>query len=267
MTAPAPDFSFSDWEDDRFERELERVTLGSEDRGIDEPIDDLELVAAAVHLAALGPLEEPPASLMERIRAQALPTRSAEGESGLRALPSTLDAGTKTSAPGRSTSAPARGAGVLAWAGWVVAAGVLAVLLLRGGGPDPRLERESLLAVADALQLDWTATEDPYAGSVSGDVVWSNERQRGFMRFRDLAQNDPAELQYQLWIFDAARPESPPIDGGLFDVPAGEEVIVPIDAQIPVGSPKLFAVTVEKPGGVVVSAQEHIIVVADPTKS
>ena len=44
------------------------------------------------------------------------------------------------------------------------------------------------------------------------------------------------------------------IKGGVFDMPAGDgEAIVPIDAKIRVDEPVLFAITVERPGGVVVS--------------
>jgi len=40
---------------------------------------------------------------------------------------------------------------------------------------------------------------------------------------------------------------------------------VPIKAKLPVGEPVLFAVTVEKPGSVVVSKRERIVVVAKPS--
>jgi hypothetical protein len=83
------------------------------------------------------------------------------------------------------------------------------------------------------------------------------------MRFRDLLANDPDQYQYQLWIFDAERDERYPIDGGVFDVRGdGEEVIVPIRAKLQVLQPAMFAVTVERPGGVVVSNRERICLVA-----
>ena len=52
------------------------------------------------------------------------------------------------------------------------------------------------------------------------------------------------------------------VDGGVFDVPSTGEVIVPITAKLRVGGATLFAVTVERPGGVVVSRREHIVVTA-----
>lgn len=123
--------------------------------------------------------------------------------------------------------------------------------------------RQQLLANSDALQRDWTPTEDPAGQAVQGDVVWDPETQTGYMRFTGLAANDPQQLQYQLWIFDASRDERYPIDGGVFDIRAeGGEVVVPILAKLPVRSPTLFAVTIERPGGVVVSDREHIVAVA-----
>jgi anti-sigma-K factor RskA len=72
-------------------------------------------------------------------------------------------------------------------------------------------------------------------------------------------------VQYQLWIFDKNRDERYPVDGGVFDIPPGaHEVFVPIDARVPVGEAVLFAITVEPPGGVVVSKRDRIALVAKP---
>lgn len=125
--------------------------------------------------------------------------------------------------------------------------------------------RAELLATAkDATTLPWTATKDPNAAGASGDVVWSASQQRGFMRFSGLAKNDRSAIQYQLWIFDKDRDQAFPVDGGVFDVTSTGEVIVPISAKLTVDEPVLFAVTIEKPGGVVVSKRERIVVTAAP---
>jgi anti-sigma-K factor RskA len=117
-----------------------------------------------------------------------------------------------------------------------------------------------------AVTVAWKAGKDPTvaaAGDDLGDIVWSPARQRGFMRIRGLAVNDPAVAQYQLWIFDAERNADYPVDGGVFDVAVGsEEVVVPMDPRLPVGRATLFAVTVEKPGGVVVSTRERLPLLA-----
>ena len=125
--------------------------------------------------------------------------------------------------------------------------------------------RAELLATAkDVTTLPWTATQDPNATGASGDVVWSASQQRGFMRFKGLLPNDLKTIQYQLWIFDKDRDQAFPVDGGVFDVAESGEVIVPITAKLHVDQPVLFAVTIEKPGGVVVSKRERIVVTAAP---
>ena len=53
------------------------------------------------------------------------------------------------------------------------------------------------------------------------------------------------------------------MDGGVFDIPAGvDEVIVAIDPKINVKEAFQFAITVEAPGGVVVSKRERIPLLA-----
>jgi hypothetical protein len=130
--------------------------------------------------------------------------------------------------------------------------------------PAPADERARLLAEAqDVARAAWSPTKDPNSQGTSGEVVWSTARQQGFMTFRSLAPNDPSKSQYQLWIFDGERDERYPVDGGVFDVDASTgEVVVPITAKVRVGKPTMFVVTVERPGGVVVSTRERIVVAA-----
>ena len=126
--------------------------------------------------------------------------------------------------------------------------------------PTPAQERAALLAKSDSLKVSLGATKDPAAAGVTGDVVWDPVTQRGFLHFAGLQANDPAVHQYQIWIFDAGRDKRYPVDGGVFDVPANtSEVVIPIRATLLVRKPAAFAVTVEKPGGVVVSGREHVV--------
>jgi anti-sigma-K factor RskA len=154
---------------------------------------------------------------------------------------------------------------------WLAAAAAL-VLAIAGWWPQgevsiPTASAEAQYAellAANALELNWTATEDATALEASGTVLWDQPSQMGFMRFSGLAANDPTQFQYQLWIFDAARGEQYPVDGGVFDIPAGtREITVPIDPRLPINEAILFAVTVEQPGGVVVSTRERITVLAE----
>jgi len=126
--------------------------------------------------------------------------------------------------------------------------------------PTPAEERAALLAKSDSLKITLGATKDPAAAGMSGDVVWDPATQRGFLHFTGLAANDPAVHQYQIWIFDAGRDKRYPVDGGVFDVPANAgDVVIPIRATLMVRKPAAFAVTVENPGGAVVSGREHVV--------
>ena len=130
----------------------------------------------------------------------------------------------------------------------------------------PATERAALLASAtDISKITWTITQDPTSRSATGDVVWSPSAQRGYMRFVGLTPNDPTQFQYQLWIFDKSRDQAFPVDGGVFDVTSNGEVIVAINPKLHVNDLGMFAVTVEKPGGVVVSKRERIVVTATRT--
>jgi hypothetical protein len=155
------------------------------------------------------------------------------------------------------------------WAPWLAAA---ASLLLAFGlwwqgapqtsQPSPSQARAALLESGHAVVLQWSGGGDRTGAQTTGDVVWDAEHQVGYMRFVGLAHNDPTREQYQLWIFDRQRDERYPVDGGVFDISADGEVVVPIRATLPVSDSTLFAVTVEKPGGVVVSDRSRIAVLA-----
>lgn len=134
--------------------------------------------------------------------------------------------------------------------------------------PLPSAARAQLLAEApDVITLPWSRTTDPAGQAASGDVVWSPSRQEGYMRFVGLAANDPKLIQYQLWIFDKLRDEAYPVDGGVFDVGPTGEIVIKISAKLRVSEPILFAITVEPPGGVVVSKRERVVVTAAAAKA
>ena len=129
--------------------------------------------------------------------------------------------------------------------------------------PEPTLAERlaKLESEGDSIRVDWAPNGD---GDISGFVVWNDRLQKGYMAFDRLAPNDPAVEQYQLWIFDATRDDERPVDGGVFDVDlAGAEqvdgrTVVEVDAKLPIGHAKMFALTIERPGGVVVSGRERL---------
>ena len=133
--------------------------------------------------------------------------------------------------------------------GWVLfgaaAAAILVMALAAGFWPRP----------VSGTRVAWS-------GEARGEVVWNGAEQRGLMKFVGMKRNDPRESVYQLWIFDGERDERYPVDGGVFSIAREGEVTVPIVAKLPVGRAVLFAVTVEVPGGVVVSKRERVVVTA-----
>jgi hypothetical protein len=257
---------------------------------------DFERAAAAITLAGSANSEPLPAHLRERIEASArtliaaapAAPRRADNVVGWQAprAPSAVQPAPQ-SAP-RSAPAPARaasGSGAYGW--WAAAACLVLAALgwLRSPPPAPPVagslapstatptatvppgpaspseERAALLAKASSLKIPLAATKDPGGAGARGDVVWDAATQRGYLHFVGLAPNDPAVHQYQLWIFDGARDPRYPVDGGVFDIPANAtDVVVPIHAALAVIKAAAFAVTVERPGGVVVSGREHIVV-------
>jgi len=99
---------------------------------------------------------------------------------------------------------------------------------------------------------------------MSGKVVWSDELQEGYLTLSRLPANDPTASQYQLWIVDPTRDEKP-VDGGVFDIrPDRETTVIPIRNALAVNDPKAFVITLEQPGGVVVSKQQIVVASAAP---
>jgi anti-sigma-K factor RskA len=114
----------------------------------------------------------------------------------------------------------------------------------------------------EIARAEWTKGNVKETEGVTGEVVWSDAKQEGYMTFRGLPVNDPNLQAYQLWMFEDANLEPYPKDGGVFNVTANGEVIIPINAKLRATNPKAFAITVEKPGGVVVSDRSKIALLA-----
>ncbi len=165
---------------------------------------------------------------------------------------------------------PARAIRVSRYLPWLVSAACLLLAVFTWitnrptdkGRPDAAQLRAELIAANQGLvQANWSPGPTPSDGA-TGDVVWSETRQQGFMRFRGLPVNTPSKEQYQLWIFAKNQSDKTPIDGGVFDITSTAEVIIPINAKLHVEEPFMFAITIEKPGGVVVSTRERLPLLA-----
>ena len=127
----------------------------------------------------------------------------------------------------------------------------------------PLLQKfESLIQdESDTQRLEFASASDSYKG-LSGEVIWNDEKQEGYMSLENLAVNDPTKTQYQLWIVDPERDELP-VDGGVFDITQKDGTqIIPIRNALAITKPVAFVITLEQPGGVVKSKQEIVVALA-----
>jgi anti-sigma-K factor RskA len=231
----------------------------------------LEITAAAISMVGLTDDESMPSHLFSKISAAADKQFGKIEMAEDSPWPPTYQA----ERPSRSW---------FSWFGWAAAAAACVALavniyITRMGPPvevakvptpveTPRIltpveMRDALLASSAGLtRANWAAGNVKELKEVSGDVVWSDEKQTGYMRFRGLPVNDVTKETYQLWIFDKTQDKTTPIDGGVFDVTANGEVVIPITAKLKAREPGMFAITIEKPGGVVVSKREKIAALA-----
>ena len=250
------------------EQEERQLAELQRDAGVADDSPSFERAVAAINLAALGTQEEMPDSLHQRILADAAVH-----------LPPVPRETAAVSSPAKETP----GGGWFGWLGWAFAAAasiILAINLYTTRGPQPIVQapppptptpeerltpqqmRQRLLDSApDVARGIWGA------GNVkevvpTGDIVWSDSRQAGYMRLKGLPINDPGQTTYQLWIFDETQSDKTPIDGGTFNVSSEGEIIVPITAKLSPRNTKMYAITVEKPGGVVVSDRSKIVALA-----
>lgn len=215
--------------------------------------ESMELAAAGAHLALVQNNDPLPDALLVKLQ------KRADEFAAAPAAPTVL-------------RSPARRPNLAAMTGWLAAAAAIALAVYAwspklGRVSTPEEQRQALIDRAtDVSVIPWSAWGDaPAVTGVLGDVAWSPSRGEGYLRFRNLSPNDPAKQQYQLWIVDSTRGEPlkvPPVDGGVFNIAASGVVTVPISAKLPVGKAVAFAVTVEPPGGVVVSDQSRKVVVA-----
>lgn len=235
--------------------------------------DSFSLTAAAITLAGLETREEMPESLKGRIISNASAYFEAVEEEA--AEPPLTEA--------RSNVIEFKPRGFnWNWLGWAAAAAACIVLAInfwmtRGTQEQeivnvpppiedkltmPQMRQRLMDTSPDMTKAAWTAGNMPELKEIGGDVVWSDAKQAGYMRFTGLPANDGTKETYQLWIFDETQDPKTPIDGGVFNVNANGEVIIPIDAKLKARNPKMFAITIEKPGGVVVSDRKRIAALA-----
>lgn len=234
----------------------------------DANVGSLEMTVARIGLIDLDTRTEMPQHLQAKILAEADKYFAKE------TVPDRRNTVVFEEAPRRS---------FMDWFGWAVAAAACIALafniyLTRGrditiaGNPTPtpvvapmtpEQKRDQFMGSAPDLAKAaiGAGTMKDIAG-VSGDIVWSDDKQTGYIRVKGLPKNDVSKQTYQLWIFEENQGDKTPVDGGTFDINADGEVIIPIDAKLNAKNPKMFAITMEKAGGVVVSDRGKIAALA-----
>jgi hypothetical protein len=241
-------------------------------------LSSIEATAAAINMAGIETDEPLPQHLYSRIAAEAANYVGAGAhKAGTEASPWPPTTGREMfdETPRRS---------FFGWLGWAAAAAACIALavniwLTRSTAPDvaalrptpvpsprPLTPQEEFAAfersTPDLIHATWAPGNVKDMKGVTGEVVWSDEKQLGYLRIRGLAVRTAPDHCYQLWIFDKVQDKATPIDGGTFDVNAEGEIIVPIKTRIKPEDPTMFALTIERHGGVVVSKREQIAAIA-----
>jgi len=256
--------------DEAEQQQLEEMDPGT----VDAEFRSLEITAAVISMAGLSDEEPLPSHLYSKIAAEA---QQYVGAVEVQESPWPPPLKNDTSSEER----PARS--WFGWLGWAAAAAACIALAVNIGltrfrpvevakAPPPvevphvltpaELREEMMRSTTNMIKANWAPGNVKELKQISGDIVWSDEKQVGYMRLRGLPANDPNKETYQLWIFDKTQDKATPIDGGTFDVTANGEVVIPINAKLNAQGPEMFAITVEKPGGVVVSKREKIAALA-----
>ena len=90
------------------------------------------------------------------------------------------------------------------------------------------------LSSEDLIQYSWFAQTDEFCDNCSGNVIWSDDSQRGFITLAGLPMNDSSKNQYQIWIVDPNM-HANPVDGGVFNInTTNSPTIIPINPKLPI---------------------------------
>jgi hypothetical protein len=244
------------------QEELELAELQREAGVADEALS-FELTAAAIGTIGTDANAEMPAALREKILADASQYFQTAQEPAPAVRVPVADEATSGS--------------WFNWLGWAFAAVAFAALGLNfyytrpseivKGPPatptpveklTPAQMRERLISTGQDLARGTLGPGKMNELKPTGDVVWSDTAQAGYIRVSGLPKNDPTKETYQIWIVAENQDPKTPVDGGTFDINADGEVIIPITPKVRALNPAAFAITIEKPGGVPVSKQERV---------
>lgn len=241
-------------------------------------VDEFQFDSAAAVLASAFASPESSAALPPSVQQKIM--SQIDAASSLRVAPplrvSDDSRNQAATLPIRSTPRPS----VFGNMGWLAAAACLGLAIFawlpKLKGPqtlDSNTVARFAQTHADSFSISWAdfnaldTQEPPELRNVTGQVTWSDAAQSGYMRFSNLPKNDPSQESYQLWIVDAERGLSQRVSGAVFNASSTGETIVEIQPQLPISKAAVFAVTIERPGGVVVSDMSRRVTLAARPKS
>lgn len=239
------------------------------------------IVASAPQAASIP--EDAKARLLQRGREIARENASADLERGVpaselgRNVVGRISPGTSVSMSHGGPGLRGQGYGGTGFAGWLVAAAAIAFAALTYVNtrspsiPNINDRATALIAQAGTVTIPWTPMGEDNKGTITGNVIWNNEKQTGFIKFRGVTPNDPAIAQFQLWVFD--KKHGPiPTTAGVFDVRTADasesagEYIVEIKPALNVANAEMFAISVEKPGGAMSPNTNNLVMTAPLNK-
>ncbi len=122
------------------------------------------------------------------------------------------------------------------------------------------LQRNILLQQSDLLQSNWLKTLNPLAKKIQGDLIWSSQQQKGFMRFANLPQLSSGQI-YHLWVYDLEQDLKKPISATQFQAEphSKKEFLVEIFPEKIVKKPYKFILNLETEG-----QAEQVLLLAQP---
>jgi hypothetical protein len=125
-----------------------------------------------------------------------------------------------------------------------------------------RLNRFMSGTTTDLLHVPIAKAVPDASGDVRlGEVIWNRTDGTGVVRIGGLTPDITATGQkLQLWVFDSARGQRHPINGGLIPLTPGQtEVLVPLDPSMPVTDAAAFVVTLESEQGSIVAERDRML--------
>jgi anti-sigma-K factor RskA len=214
------------------------------------------LAETTAALALDAPVRVPPASLKNRIMAQIEAERRENLTPKVRGTPQI-----------EIMEAPKATRSIIQISSWLPW-GIAAALAVYGGllqtkerqkGQIDALERENAMS---KMTISMLSSQYPGAQNASGVVVWDAEKQEGVLTFEQLPPQDP-DKDYQIWVVDPKYKQ--PVNGGVFGVSKeGGVSKVSFKAEEPVSKVKLFAISLEKKGGVPKAEGPMVLVSKNP---